>query len=230
MFQFQEIDECKPADWKDENIADRLQKITGTRIKKLLNDKMSEIVEILLKFKKEIDLANDIKSLCEDKHNFDMEKFKNLLRETVEAKEYENVRFEFMERWCTEVEENWERGIKKMEKKNESTRIIQRTRHNKRRYTISTDDEEEIEYKIQAIEYQDENEREKEIKKKENERRENEKAENESCMNEKAKGKMEMSHAKIVEISSEEKIEIEKDDDKEKINFILVSSSEDEEN
>ena len=223
----QEIEECKPEEWEDENIANRLQKIAGTRIKKLINSKMEEIIDVLLNFKKEIDLANDIKSLCEDKDKLDMEKFKNMLRETIETKEYKNIRYEFLERWCIEIEENWERGLKKMKNENMEPKSKKYARYctkgYKRKYEISSDEDEIQESGMRAIMSHDESERKID---------DVEKRKNKDDSNEEKGKKTMMSQTEIIEISSEEKnIKILDDkNNEENINFIIVTSSEDEDN
>ena len=146
----QTIEEIDISTWNDESIIDRLQKITGIRMKQLLTHNLKGMVEILVQFKKEIELANDVKSLCEDKNKFDLVKFSTKIREIVETKEYENTRFEFLERWCMEIESNIEKGYKTVSKKeNEKERVpkpnMKCIEARKRgRFEISSDEEEEI--------------------------------------------------------------------------------------
>ena len=142
----QEIDNSAPEEWSDINLEQRLQKITGIRMKKLINHKLREIAQVLLTYRNEIETVNDLKSQCETKTKFNLKQFTDLLKQTVGEKEYNNERIEFMDRWCEELEKNIERGMKPNSNCNEKhdndkalVKKFMETR--KRRFEISSDSE-----------------------------------------------------------------------------------------
>ena len=142
----QEIDNNAPEKWSDINLEQRLQKITGIRMKKLINHKLQEIVQILLTYRNEIEMVNDLKSQCETKTRFDLKQFTDLLRQTVGEKEYSNERVEFMDRWCDELEKNIERGTKPdsnitVKQSNDKALVKKFMECRKRRFEISSDSE-----------------------------------------------------------------------------------------
>ena len=107
----QVIEENAPEKWPDHTLGQRLQKITGNRMKKLISYNLQEIVRVLVTFKKEMQIVNELKSQCESKNNFNLVQFTDLLKQIVGEKEYENERIEFMDRWCDEIEANLEKGM-----------------------------------------------------------------------------------------------------------------------
>ena len=142
----QEIDNSAPEEWSDINLEQRLQKITGIRMKKLINHKLQEIAQVLLTYRNEIETVNDLKSQCETKTKFDLKQFTDLLKQTVGEKEYNNERVEFMDRWCEELEKNIERGMKPNsncnEKQENDKALVKKFMENrKRRFEISSDSE-----------------------------------------------------------------------------------------
>ena len=58
----QEIDNSAPGKWKDNNLIDRLQIITGIRMKKLICNNLANITKVLINFRKEIEIVNDFKT------------------------------------------------------------------------------------------------------------------------------------------------------------------------
>ena len=50
--------------------------------------------------------------MCDSKEGFDISLFKDMLRSTIENKEYEGIKYQFLERWCVEIEENIAKGMK----------------------------------------------------------------------------------------------------------------------
>ena len=149
----QEINECAPGKWEDRNLIERLQIITGQRIKKKIEYELSKITEILVQFRKETEIINEIKSECETKEKFDIIKLKDELRKMIEEKEYENVQYEFLERWCEEIERNVTKGFAKGDSTNEKNKTKMKMLKpstskitNKRgRFTISSDSEDSFE-------------------------------------------------------------------------------------
>ncbi len=150
----QVIEEAKTEEWEDENLVHRLQKITGNRMKQIIEHQLKNIVSTLVNFKKEMDIVNDVKEQCEDKNNFDLVKFKDILREMVETKEYENVRFDYLERWCIEIERCIKNGLKpkrndendtNVQAKPSTSKAITNGNNYKRgRFDISTDSENDM--------------------------------------------------------------------------------------
>ena len=146
-----EIDEIDTKKWEDRTLADRLQIITGERIKKVFNHHIQETIRVLVEFRKEIELANELKGMCEDKKGFNLKEFKDMLRSTIESNEYENKRFMFLERWCIEIEDNIEKGMKKKVKKANKTEhdkmvvalpdVKPKKNCTKGRFTITTSEE-----------------------------------------------------------------------------------------
>ena len=205
----QEIENCDTSKWKDDSIVDRLQIVTGNRIKKMINAKLEDIMKVLVVFRKEMDIANDLKSICEDKKGIDLHKFKDLMRTTIEENEYKKVRFEFLERWCLTLEECCDRGF--VNEDMEARTVIKKK---KRKYVISDDENEEEEqmYPKGLLEIMGgENDNNKSVPKSpERKIVKNDSLEKEN--NEKSN--------EVIEISSEEKTE--------ELTFIEFSSSEDE--
>ena len=107
-----EIDSNKTEEWEDISLENRLQIITGNRIKAVFNHHIKDVIKTMVDFRKEIELANELKEMCDDKNGFDIVMFKDMLRSTIENCEYENTKFEFLERWCVEIENNIEKGMK----------------------------------------------------------------------------------------------------------------------
>lgn len=143
----QEIENSAPENWNDRNLQQRLQKMTGIRMKKLINHNLKEIVRVLVTFRKEMELINELKSQCETKENFNLVQFKDLLKQIIGEKEYENEKIEFMDRWCEEIENNLERGMNKGSTSNrnedeENKQMCSTVKKaNKRRFVISSDSE-----------------------------------------------------------------------------------------
>ena len=108
-----EIENSKTEEWEDVNLENRLQIITGNRIKNIFNHHIHHVVEVLVEFRKEIELANELKDMCDSKEGFNLDLFKDMLRSTIENKEYEGKKFQFLERWCVEIEDNIAKGMKK---------------------------------------------------------------------------------------------------------------------
>ena len=108
-----EIENNQIEQWEDITLENRLQIITGNRIKSVFNHHIHPIVKLLVEFRKEIELANELKEMCDSKEGFDLLLFKDMLRSTIENKEYEGIKFQFLERWCVEIEENIAKGMKK---------------------------------------------------------------------------------------------------------------------
>ena len=114
----QTIEENAPEKWADYSLGQRLQKVTGNRMKKLINFNLQEIVRVLVNFKKEMEIVNELKSQCESKKNFDLVQFKDLLKQIIGEKEYEDEKVDFMDRWCEEIEKNLEKGMEKSSNRN----------------------------------------------------------------------------------------------------------------
>ena len=57
--------------------------------------------------------------MCDSKEGFNILLFKDMLRSTIESKEYEGKKFQFLERWCVEIEDNIAKGMKKTSTKPE---------------------------------------------------------------------------------------------------------------
>ena len=148
----QEIENNAPENWTDLNLEQRLQKVTGNRMRKLMNHNLTEIVRVLVTFKKEMDIVNELKSQCESKEKFDLVQFKDLLKQIIGEREYENEKIEFMDRWCDEIESNLERGMKKASNNDMNDTRAERKqlmcstvkKANKRRFVISSDSEDSI--------------------------------------------------------------------------------------
>ena len=148
----QEINECAPNSWNDESLIDRLQIITGQRIKKRISHELKKITEVLVQYKKEMEMINELKTHHETKDKFDIVSFKDELRRIIEEKEYENVQYEFLERWCEEIESNINKGFtkKNVQKTNTMRKIMDKPSTSKEskkrnRFTISSDSEDSFE-------------------------------------------------------------------------------------
>ena len=144
-----EIENNKTEQWEDVSLENRLQIITANRIKSVFNHHINPIVKLLVEFRKEIELANELKEMCDSKDGFDLLLFKDMLRSTIENKEYEGIKYQFLERWCVEIEENIAKGMKtpktrsdKMSTPNNKDLIpyLPNKISKKKRFEISSDD------------------------------------------------------------------------------------------
>ena len=151
----QVIEEMKTDKWDDKSLTNRLQIVTGNRMKQLIEHQLKNIVTTLTNFKKEMDIVNEYKSMCETKDSFDLVKFKDMLRELIETKEYENVKYDFLERWCIEIENCLQYGMKKKDNNDGDTEkaekeekcygkaITEGNECKRGRFTLSSDSESE---------------------------------------------------------------------------------------
>ena len=145
----QEIESNAPESWEDNSLEQRLQIVTGNRMKKLLNRNLEEMVKVLVTFRKEMEIVNELKNQCETKEKFDIVQFNDLLKQIIGEKEYDNERIDFMDRWCEEIEINIERGMKKASNCNKKEETVQRKqlmcstvkKASKRRFVLSSDSE-----------------------------------------------------------------------------------------
>ena len=144
-----EVDSVKTEEWEDVSLENRLQIITGNRIKTVFNHHIKNVIKTMIDFRKEIELANELKEMCEDKNGFDIVMFKDMLRSTIENSAYEDTKFEFLERWCVEIEENIEKGMKSTCEKSakmstpKCKEILPMKQIVQNRFTISSDDNSE---------------------------------------------------------------------------------------
>ena len=115
----QTINDMKTETWKDQTLAERLQKVAGNRMKAVIQTNLRGILNEMIQFKKELEIANDLKVECETKEDFNTKKFAEMLRDTVGQSHYEDRRVHYLERWTEEIEKNLERGMKKKEQKEE---------------------------------------------------------------------------------------------------------------
>ena len=118
----QVIDEIKTKDWDDNTLADRLQIITANRFKAVVEVNLRNIFNELVNYKKELDIANDIKNECENKQGLDFEKMMEMLNNINGEANYENKRLHYIERWRDEIEKNIERGMKRTEREKTVTK------------------------------------------------------------------------------------------------------------
>ena len=113
----QTMNEMKTEKWNDNTLAERLQKIAGNRMKAVIQANLRSIMNEMIQFKKELEIANDLKAECETKNDFNVRKFADLLADTVGQNHYGDKRVHYLERWTEEIEKNLERGMKKKKEK-----------------------------------------------------------------------------------------------------------------
>ena len=116
----QEVNDIKTDKWEANTLADRLQIISGNRMKKVIETNLENIANELLTYKKELEIANDIKNDCEEIEGFSLQKFVQNLKEFNGEANYENRRLHYIERWIQEIEANMDRGMKERENKKEN--------------------------------------------------------------------------------------------------------------
>ena len=122
----QEINDIKTENWEENTLADRLQIISGNRMKKVLENNLENITNEMLNYKRELEIANDIKNECEEKEGFNLQKFIENMKEINGEANYENRRLHYIERWIQEMEMNVAKGMKKPERVKERDEIVRK--------------------------------------------------------------------------------------------------------